>query len=165
MIVSRRDGPLWAVLALSVAALTACGSVGKPCTMVAARQGVGFDIKAPYAAKVADAGMKLCWAGTCHEPEIDLHASTKSVPQGCDDGVCGASASPDGGKHAFADVQDLPTTPVEVTVVLRDAGGDTLLDRTLSVTPRMVHPNGPDCGTDGPQAMLLVQDGQVTVRE
>jgi hypothetical protein len=165
VIISRRGSPAWAVLVLSVAALTACGSGERRCTMMAARQGIGFDIRAPDAAKVAEADMKLCWNGTCREPEIELLASTKSIPQGCSGGACGASASPDGGKYGFADVRDLPTTPIEVTLVLRDPGGATLLDRTLSVTPHVTYPNGPDCGPGSPQAMLLVRNGNVTVRK
>jgi hypothetical protein len=165
MIISRRGSLLWPVLALSVAALSACDWGGQLCTTMAARQGIGFAIRAPDAAKVAEAEMKLCWNGTCREPEIDLHASTEAIPEGCSGGACSVRYSPDGGKHGFADVRDLPTTPIEVTLVLRDPGGATLLDRTFSVTPHVTYPNGPDCGPGSPQANLLVQDGKVTVRE
>jgi hypothetical protein len=137
--------------------------------MAAAREGIGLDVAPPYAAKVAEADMKICWNGVCREPEVHLGPSSTTVPLPCasgrsDDAACGAVASPDGGKHGFADVNGLPTTPVQVTVVLRDAGGATLLDRTLAVTPQDTYPNGPACGKGSPQAMLLVQDGKLSVR-
>jgi hypothetical protein len=90
------------------------------------------------------------------------------VPQGCTgdgpDAVCGASSSPDGGKRGFADVADLPESPVEVTVTLRDDEGGRLLRQKLDVTPHATYPNGRHCGKGAPQAGLVVQDGKVTVR-
>ncbi|XVQ13352.1 hypothetical protein ACQP1W_12690 [Spirillospora sp. CA-255316] len=161
-----------AALACGLAVLTACGggssSGERPCTMIAARQGVGLDIPAPYAAKVAEATMQICWNGTCREPEVHLTGTGKTVPQGCTgdgpDAACGASSSPDGGKHGFADVADLPASPVQVTVTLRDAEGERLLRQKVDVTPHATYPNGRHCGKGDPQAGLVVRDGEVTVR-
>jgi hypothetical protein len=137
--------------------------------MAAAREGIALEIPAPYAGKVAEATMTICWNDACQEPEIHLAPSTKAVPQECTgdtpDAVCGASASPDGGKHGFADVTELPTTPVQVTVVLRDAGGGEVLDQKIDVTPRVTYPNGMGCGAGEPQAQLVVTDGKVTARQ
>nr|BFE34731.1 hypothetical protein GCM10010200_069820 [Actinomadura rugatobispora] len=161
-----------AALACGLVVLTACGGgasdAGRPCTMIAARQGVGLEIPAPYAAKVAEATMRICWNGTCHQPEIHLSGTSRSVPQGCTgdgpDAVCGASASPDGGKQGFAAVTGLPTAPVQVTVTLRDVQGERLLHQKVDVTPHVTYPNGRHCGKGDPQAGLVVQDGKVTVR-
>ncbi|WP_344598262.1 hypothetical protein [Actinomadura vinacea] len=136
--------------------------------MIASRQGVGLDIRPPQAAKVAEATMKVCWNGTCQQPKIHLMDGGTSVPQGCtgddSDDVCGASASPDGSKHGFAELDGLSTTPVQVTVILRDARGKRLLDQKVDVTPQATYPNGKRCGKGAPQAGLIVQDGKVTVR-
>ncbi|MFF5263433.1 hypothetical protein ACFY4C_31265 [Actinomadura viridis] len=162
-----------ALLAAGLAVLTACGSdsagTAKPCTLIGTREGIGLDIAAPYAAKVSEATMKICWNGACREPEVRLMDSTTAVPQPCTgdapDDVCGASASPDGGKTGFADLAGLPTGPVQVTLTLRDASGERLLARGLDVTPHATYPNGKDCGKGAPQAKLAVTgDGRVTVR-
>jgi hypothetical protein len=154
----------------SLAAATACGTglaAGeKPCTAIGSLEGVSLDVKAPYAAKVADASMKVCWSGTCRTSKVRLMTSSKSVPQGCTgdtpDDSCGAIASPTGDKHGFADVRGLPKSPVQVTVDLRDASGKRLLSERLDVTPRATYPNGPDCGEGNPQARLVVANARVT---
>jgi hypothetical protein len=158
-----------AALALGLAVLTACGTgadAGRPCTAIAARQGIGLDIPAPYGEKVAEARMTICWDGVCREPDLHLMPSTTAVPQGCvpDGAVCAASASPDGGKHGFADLRELPATPVQVTVVLRDASGARLLGQKIEVKPHVTYPNGRECGQGDPQATLVVTNGKVTVR-
>ncbi|HVW45339.1 MAG TPA: hypothetical protein VHC18_28710 [Amycolatopsis sp.] len=52
------------------------------------------------------------------------------------------------GSSGFAEIPDLPAAPVEVSV----AG------RTAAVTPRLLYPNGPDCGGGGPQAGLVLDE-------
>jgi hypothetical protein len=152
--------------------LSACGtgafSEGPPCTLIDARQGIGLDIKAPDAAKADAAALRICWNGTCRDEQLTLNDTSKSVPQGCTgdrpDDVCGASSSPDGGKYGFADMTDLPKTPVQVTVTLRDAKGERLLRQKIDVTPHVSSPNGKACGAGAPQAGLVVSGGKVTVR-
>jgi hypothetical protein len=159
-------------VAFGLAVLTACGTGAgggdRPCTLIGSRQGIGLEIPAPYAGKVAKAAMTICWNGACRRPNLHLTPSTKAVPQGCTgdapDDTCGAVASPDGGKRGFAEVTGLPATPVQVTVVLRDARGARLLDQKISVTPHVTYPNGKECGAGAPQAQLVVADGKVTVR-
>ncbi|GAA2575644.1 hypothetical protein SMC26_12935 [Actinomadura fulvescens] len=156
----------------SLAAATACGTGlaagDKTCTAMGSREGVGVDIKAPYAAKVAAASMKICWNGTCRTSKVELMPSSTTVPQGCTgdspDDSCGAAASPTGDKHGFADVQGLPKSAVQVTVDLRDASGKRLLNKERNVTPRASYPNGPDCEEGRPQASLIVTEGHVTER-
>ncbi|WP_207947008.1 hypothetical protein, partial [Actinomadura sp. 7K507] len=136
------------------------------CTAIGSPSGLGVDVRAPDASRVASASLRVCWNGVCQEPRIELRASSKSVPMDCEgdepDAACGASASPDGGKTGFAQVQDLPKSPVQVTLTLSDAQGGTLVERRVDVTPEATFPNGEHCGEGGPQARLTVAGGAVT---
>ncbi|GAA3724157.1 hypothetical protein HDA32_002887 [Spinactinospora alkalitolerans] len=165
----RRGGG--AGLALTaLCALTACGAAagsGVGCTMPAAVVGVSLDVEESDAAGVAEAAMEVCWDGRCREPEVLLSPATSAQPEECEegpDGACGASMVPTGGLHGIAQVPDLPAEPVEVRVVLSDHGGRDVLDERITVTPEMIH-NGPDCGADGPQAGVVVEDGGLRERE
>ncbi|MFG1999561.1 hypothetical protein ACGFNU_10485 [Spirillospora sp. NPDC048911] len=157
----------------SLAAVTACGTglaaEDRPCTAIGSREGVSLDIKAPYAAKVASASMRICWNGTCRTSTVELMGSSTTVPQGCTgdapDDSCGAVASPTGDKNGFAEVTGIPKSPVQVTVDLRDASGERLLSKRLDVTPRATFPNGPECGEGRPQTGIVVAaDAGVTER-
>ncbi|MBC6459805.1 hypothetical protein [Actinomadura sp. HBU206391] len=155
----------------TVSALTACGSLtgsGMECTAVGTPVGVGLEIEPPFAAKVASATMKICWDGVCHTPVIHLSPSTRAGRQSCagdrPEDTCGVAAERTGGQHGFGAAPGLPKKPVEVTLVLRDSSGGRLLHRRLTVTPEGAFPNGPNCGEGGPQAGLVVADGQVRPR-
>lgn len=151
--------------------LAGCGSqkagAERQCTEIGSSPGLSLDVRAPYAARVASASLKVCWDRTCRTPMVELRPSSRAVSSGCGgDGpyaVCGASASPDGGKTGFAQLTGLPKAQVEATVVLRDARGRTLLDRRVGLTPKATFPNGPGCGEGAPQAGLTVADGRMTV--
>ncbi|TDE39437.1 hypothetical protein [Actinomadura sp. 6K520] len=174
MDVTRRVPPTrssllaFGALGAALLALTACGAegAGAECTAIGSSPGMNVAVEPPGAARVASASLRVCWDGTCREPEIELRPSSTSVPMGCEgeepDAVCGASASPDGGKTGFAMVEGLPKAPVRVTLTLRDTGGRTLVDRRLDVTPKATFPNGKGCGEGGPQVVLTVADGTVT---
>lgn len=159
---------------LALATLTACGSDSftspESCTLIGSMPGVSVTLDAPYAAKVSTATLKVCWNGVCRTPEVKLDPSSDAVPAGkCEgtdrsDAACGASASPNGGKHGFARVEGLPKSPVRVDLELRDADGDRLLNQRLDVTPRASYPNGPDCDEGAPQTGLVVTNGRVTPR-
>jgi hypothetical protein len=155
----------------AVAALAACGSLagsGTECSAVGTPVGIGVDIEAPFAAKVASATMKICWDGTCRTPPIVLSPSTKAGPQTCagpgPDAPCGVAAVPTGGQHGFGSAPGLPKRPVEITLVLLGASGERVLDERLTVTPEGAFPNGLECGEGGPQAALVVTDGRVRER-
>ncbi|TDC71204.1 hypothetical protein E1200_02950 [Actinomadura sp. GC306] len=158
------SGALGAVL-LAVAACGAEGA-GAECTLLGSSPGVSVAVRPPDAPRVASASLRVCWDGTCREPELGLGNSSTSVPLGCEgeepDAACAASASPDEGKIGFAVVEGLPKAPVQVTLKLRDGGGRVLVDRSLDVTPKATFPNGPDCAEGGPQVALTVADGTVT---
>jgi hypothetical protein len=103
----------------------------------------------------------VCQNGTCRPAEVRLAPSTTTRPGGCAGGVCSGSAVRTGGRQGFADVPGLAKSPVRVTVELRGTSGDRVLDRTVTVTPKGVFPNGPRCGEMGPQASLVVADGEL----
>jgi hypothetical protein len=104
--------------------------------------------------------MTVCHDGSCRTSEVRLDPSTTTRPGGCTGGVCSASAVRTGGRHGFADVPGLAKSPAKVTVELRGASGDRVLDRTVTVTPKGVFPNGPRCGETGRQASVVVADGE-----
>ncbi|URN02210.1 hypothetical protein LUW74_01645 [Actinomadura madurae] len=159
-------------LGAAALALAACGAggegAGRPCTAIGSMPGLRLAVPAPDAARIDTASLRVCWNGECREPRIELHPTSTTVSTGCDgdepDAVCGASASHDGGKAGFAQVEGLPKEPVRVTVKLRDADGRTVLDQSLDVTPKATFPNGPGCGEGRPQAVLTVANGRVGVR-
>ncbi|MEO3828668.1 hypothetical protein [Actinomadura sp. B10D3] len=159
-------------LGAATLALAACGTegdgAGRTCTAIGSMPGLRLAVPAPDAERIDSASMRVCWNGECREPLIELHPTSTAVSTGCDgdepDAACGASASPDGGKAGFAQVEGLPKQPVRVTVRLRDAEGRTVLDKSLDVTPKATFPNGPGCGEGRPQAVLTVAGGRVAVR-
>ncbi|TDD81699.1 hypothetical protein E1293_18115 [Actinomadura darangshiensis] len=149
-------------------ALAACdsGDGERRCTAIGSMP--GLSVVVPDGSRVASASLRVCWGGACQDPRIELTPTSKTVSDGCEgddpDDVCGAHAVPDGGKSGFARVGDLPKTPVQVTLKLRDAAGRNYFSKSLDVTPRATFPNGPHCGEGDPQAVLTVANGQVTVR-
>ena len=159
-----------AALGAVLLVLAACGSEngGRECTLVFSPTGIGVDIAAPDAARVAAASMRVCWNGTCVTKRLVLQPSSTSVPLGCHgdgpDAVCSASASPDGGQHGFAAIADLPKSPVQVKLTLRDRHHRAFVDQELRVTPKATLHNGPHCGTEGLQATLTVKNGRATPR-
>jgi hypothetical protein len=151
-----------ALAALGV--LAACGSTagsGADCTLVGGPTGVRLEIRPPFAAKVTRASLTACHDGSCRTSGVRLDPSTSTRPGGCAGGVCSGSAVLTGGRHGFADIPGLPKSPVRVTVVLRGASGDRVLDRTVTVTPKGVFPNGSRCGETGRQASVVVADGRL----
>ncbi|MGI5330499.1 hypothetical protein [Actinomadura nitritigenes] len=159
-----------AALGAALLALAACGSENgaRECTLVYSPTGIGVDIAAPDATRVASASMRVCWNGTCVTTRLVLQPSSTSVPLGCHgdgpDAVCSASASPDGGRHGFAAVADLPKSPVRVTLTLRDRHHRAFVDQELVLTPKATLHNGPRCGPEGVQAALTIKNGKATPR-
>lgn len=142
---------------LSLALLAACGTqAGAPdraCTAIGARVGIGVEIAPSVAASVVDTtSLEVCWNGSCHTYPVELSPSTAAVDSTCTgtgpDDACSARMRETGGKNGFADIPDLPASPVQVT----------LSGVTLTVTPKLLYPNGPDCGAGGPQAKVVVDE-------
>ncbi|KAB2388021.1 hypothetical protein [Actinomadura montaniterrae] len=155
-------------LAAALLVLTACGSEDHVCALVFSPTGISVDVAAPDASRVASASLRVCWDGTCRTKELGFRPSSTTVPLGCDvDGpgsVCEASASPDGGQHGFAAITDLPESPVQVTLTLRDRDRRAFVDQELLVTPKATRADGPGCGPQGVQAALTVTNGRLAAR-
>lgn len=169
----RRFGWTIALLA-ALGMLTGCGSGwfgrGTECAPVGYREGVGLDIEPPFASNVASATLKVCWDGRCHDADVELNETRDTISTPCEgedpDAACGATAGPPtGGLNGFADIADLPGKPVQVTVVLRSAAGEDVLDKQLTVTPKEPDPDGRTCGGEGRfQTGVVVADGRVRER-
>lgn len=146
----------------ALALLTGC-TAEPECTLIGAPVGVGVTVKAPLAARVADATLEVCWSGSCHHPGLELFPATAAAGETCAGDGCAVTMEPTGDQHGFGNVAGLPKSPVRVRLRLRDAAGVELLDRTLQVTPKGRFPNGPGCAEGGPSAELIAEGG--TVRE
>lgn len=141
-----------------------CSSGGRECTDVGAPAGVGIEVVPAVAGSISTGQMEICWDGHCLTRELTLAPSTTTGASGCagsdPSSACSAQVEPTGGKHAFAAVPGLPTSDITVTVGFD--GGPT---RTVHLTPKMLFPNGPDCGGLGPQGQLvLTADGSVQIK-
>ncbi|GAA0261244.1 hypothetical protein GCM10010492_72890 [Saccharothrix mutabilis subsp. mutabilis] len=163
-----RPGNMRTLLLGALLLTAACGDVGagRQCTAIGALVGLDVDVELTT---VETGRIEVCWDDRCVTPELHLSPSSKTVGETCTgdapDSVCGASAVPTGGKNAYVPVPDLPAKPVTVALKLVDEAGATVVDERLTVTPKMVEPNGPGCGTGGPQAGVVVApDGSVRER-
>ena len=162
MKVMHRGACLVAALALAGCGADAA-SPPKACTQMAARLGIGVHVGAQLSDSVRTAHLTVCQRGKCRQESVELRPSKTSIDQGCDGGVCGAKASPTGQLHGFAYLPKLTTTKAQVRLVLRGESGESekkghvpVLDRQITVDPELVHPNGPDCGGEAPQANLTI---------
>ncbi|MCM2579266.1 hypothetical protein [Streptomyces meridianus] len=69
------------------------------------------------------------------------------------------------GPPGWVVVPDLPHEPVDVTLSFKDNRGSTVLQQSITVTPKPDYPNGRDCAPGGPQAWLTVtEEGALTQR-
>ncbi|HEX5597947.1 MAG TPA: hypothetical protein VFX61_18325 [Micromonosporaceae bacterium] len=149
------------VAALTLATLVGCAGAEKSqaCPLVGIRTGISIGIAAAIAEQVEAAEMTVCWDGSCRTRAVTLQPSSRTVDDGCtgsgSDAVCSAHAEATGERVGFADIADLPASPVEVTVVLTDPAGARILDQMLMLTPKMAHPNGAHCG-GRPQGRITV---------
>jgi hypothetical protein len=173
----RRFAETLALLA-ALSLLTGCGlgwfGRGQECPAIGYRQGVGLEIEPPFAKGVASAELKVCWDGECHEADVVLNETRDTISTPCEgegsddsDAACGATAGPpNGGQYGFVDISELPGKPVRVTVVLRSAAGEVVLDKQVTVTPKAPQADDSGCGggTGRFQTGLIVSDGQVRER-
>lgn len=144
-----------AVLAAATGLLTGCGMLGvlgrgQECPAIGFRQGIGIDIQPPLAKNVASASFEICWSGKCRTADVVLNETRDTIAEPCEgkdaDAVCSATVGPaNGGLYGFADVADLPGRPVQLTVELRSAAGEVVLDKQLTVTPKEPKPDANGC--------------------
>jgi hypothetical protein len=163
-----------AIVLTAITTLTACGSgigpgAGRDCSGAALRKGISLDIDPAYAPKIGDATLTSCWGGVCKDTPMHLVPSSTSSALPCPttgpDTACGAAAVRTGGKHGFADLPDMAATSSEITLKLLDPSGAELRTQSLTVTPKVSYPGGPECGGATPQGGLLISpDGTLSVR-
>lgn len=161
----RTTAVLGALLVLGACGSNSGAGIGQACTAIGVRVGVALDVKTP---NVAKASLRVCWDDRCATPDATLYPSSHVVATTCTgtrpDDSCGAQSEPNGEQNAFGDIPDLPTKLVTVTVRLTDTTGAVVVDQELSLTPKTVFPNGPDCPSGGPQAGVVV-DANGSVQE
>lgn len=156
----RKSGLLLA--AVTTAALTSCYYFEgpAPCPAIAQATAVSVTIPASYVPQVATLRLKACQDGVCKEDAVELRAGTVSVDQGCTpDGVCSATASPDGTLTGVLFLDSLTESPMTVTATGTSPGGRALPVRTLDFRPRGYFPFGEQCGRFVTASVVLDAEG------
>lgn len=136
-------------------ALPGCAAE-RACTLVGAPAGISIRVDAPLAGRVSAAELTACWNGSCRRTRVELHPAGGIVRQSCEGTDCTAELGPKGGKQGFGDLAELPKARVDAVLRLEGRAGATVVERRLTLTPKAVFPNGPDCGEAGPQAVITV---------
>lgn len=145
-----------------VAVTAGCAGPELACTAIGMPAGISLSVPAPKG--ISKATLEACWRGQCVTRDVGLYPDTSAGATTCTgtgpDSSCGTSMVPALGFHGFADLPGLPPEPVRVTVRFDDGK-----PHTIEVTPATGEPNGPGCGTGGPQAQLVVgADHELRVR-
>jgi hypothetical protein len=143
-----KRGLLWALVTTAGLA-TACGPGpgAVPCPAIAQATAVSLTVTAGYAPHVEKLHLKACQDGTCKEADVELRPGSASIDQGCTpEGVCSATASPDGTKIATLFLETLTESPMVVTAAPTAPDGVPLPVQTLDFRPRGDYPFGEQCG-------------------
>ena len=129
---------LSATAGLILVATTACTTpqVSQACTAMGSPSGISITADPALVPKIDTGTFDVCGDGDCRTYPIAFNKQ------------------PD----TFADVPDLPTSEVEVTVRIVDRSGAEVVERILTVTPVLTYPNGRGCGPDGARVLLLVDE-------
>lgn len=141
---------------------SACGPGpgAAPCPAIAQATAVSVTVSANYAPQVATLHLKACQDGTCTEDDVELHPGSASIDQGCSpEGLCSATASPDGTELGALFLQTLTESPMSVTVSATGTDGSPLPLRTLGFRPRGDYPYGEQCGRFVTASVLLDAEG------
>ena len=154
----RRQGLLLALMT-TAGLTTACGPGAAPCPAIAQATAVSVTVPASYAQQVAALHMKACQDGTCTEDNVELRPGSASIDQGCNNGVCSATASPDGTKLATLFLETLTESPMAVTAAGTAPDGTALPVRMLDFRPRGDYPFGEQCGRFITASLVLDAEG------
>jgi len=154
----RRQGLLLALITTAGLA-TACGPGAAPCPAIAQATAVSVTVPASYAQQVAALHLKACQDGTCTEDNVELRPGSASIDQGCNNGVCSATASPDGTKLATLFLDTLTESPMAVTAAGTAPDGTALPVRMLDFRPRGDYPFGEQCGRFITASLVLDAEG------
>ncbi|MHA7290660.1 hypothetical protein ACX80V_13545 [Arthrobacter sp. MDT3-24] len=134
--------------------------VPPPCPAIAQATAVSVTVAREYVAQVGSLRLKACQDGVCKEAAVELFPGTASIDQGCaPDGVCSATASPDGTMIGMLMLESLTEAPMALTATGTSAGGSALPVRTLDFRPRGAYPYGEHCGRFVTASVILDAEG------
>lgn len=156
----RKSGLLPALM--TTALLTSCYYYEgpQPCPAIAQATAVSVTIPASYVPQVATLRLKACQDGVCQEDAVELRPGSVSVDQGCaPDGVCSATASPDGTLTGSLFLDSLTEAQMTVTATGTSPDGVALPVRTLDFRPRGDYPFGEQCGRFVTASVVLDAEG------
>ena len=133
---------------ITTALLTsACYPYAAPCPAIAQATAVSVAVSREYVPQVKTLRLKACQEGACKEADLELFPGSVSVDQGCrPDGVCSATASPDGTMMGILMLDSLTEAPMALTATGTAPDGAALPVRTLDFRPRGAYPYGEQCG-------------------
>ncbi|HAG60799.1 MAG TPA: hypothetical protein DCR15_14530 [Arthrobacter bacterium] len=143
----RKSGVLLALMTTTVLT-SGCYyyPVPAPCPMIAQASVVSVTVPHSYVPKVGTLRLKACQDGVCKEDNVELRPGSVSVDQGCGpDGVCSATASPDGTLIGMLFLDSLTEAPMALTATGTSPDGSALPVRTLDFRPRGAYPYGEQC--------------------
>ena len=140
---------------------TACGAGpgAVPCPAIAQATAVSISVPAGYAQQVAVLHLKACQDGSCTEDDVELRPGSSSIDQGCSNGVCSATASPNGSKVGALMLETLTESPMTVTASGASPDGTALPVRTIDIRPRADYPFGEQCGRFINASVVLDAEG------
>lgn len=124
-----------------------CGPGAVACPAIAQATVVSVTVTAGFAPQIGSLYLKACQDGACKEGDVELRPGSASIDQGCTpDGVCSATASPDGTKVGMLMLDTLTESLMTVTAAGHAPDGSALPVHTLEFRPRGDYPYGVQCG-------------------
>jgi hypothetical protein len=131
-----------------------------PCPAIAQASVLSVTVAAPYAPRVGTLHVKACQDGVCTEDDLELRQGSISIDQGCrPEGVCSATASPDGTMIGMLFLDSLTESPMAVTATGTSTNGSALPVRKLDFRPRGEFTYGERCGRFVTASVVLDADG------
>jgi hypothetical protein len=156
----RKSGLLLAVMTTAV--LTSCYYYEgpTPCPAIAQATVVSVTVPASYVPHVGTLRLEACQDGACKEDAVELRPGSVSVDQGCTpDGVCSATASPDGTLIGMLFLDSLTEARMAVTATGTSRDGHALPVRMVDFRPRGAFPYGEQCGRFITASVVLDAEG------
>jgi hypothetical protein len=150
-----------------MATMTACGNGGgvEACPAVYLLTGVRVDIADALAARVSGAAITVCWDGQCRTEQLSpwrmVHVPTPTcldIPYE----TCQVEQGNADLRHSFAEMTDLPATPVRMTLTLEGARDAPLVTRTVRVTLEAGRLYNQSCGFGASARLKVDAAGRVT---
>lgn len=148
----------------TTALLSGCHAFESVCPAIGQVSGVAVTVAASYSPHVKTLHLKACQDGKCKEDTLHLMPGSVTVDQGCTggskpDGVCSATARPDGTQHGLLQLETLAESPIDVTASGQYANGKPMPTRTLRFDPKASYPFGEQCGRVVSASVVLDASG------